>query len=309
MPLLASSPVLHAFYFSCGHFVASCLSPWLYLHCLCCMLTIEALKSYNYRAGCISQGPWTSADTGDGHAQDTTNSVWCFARLFHYPGAELLQAISLYCLRHWHRFKAQELANMIWSLALLRACSHDTWCAAALRWLSGLADHVFGNQNSCRDGSASLTWWLLWTACTAIIIFLRSALFSGLALHARVCRDIRPCCMSSHCAEACCTRPARWLSSFLAVTCMLTWHDCCSRVALLEKLATVPEATFDDADLHQLYQAYVLLDPPGVHFAMCPSQDHCGRRHRSQLGIFDISALRANSLLLAVTFLIMDASC
>jgi hypothetical protein len=62
-------------------------------------------------------------------AQDTTNSVWCFARLFHYPGAELLQAISLYCLRHWHRFKAQELANMIWSLALLRACSADTWCA------------------------------------------------------------------------------------------------------------------------------------------------------------------------------------
>jgi hypothetical protein len=61
--------------------------------------------------------------------QDTTNSVWCFARLFHYPGSELLQAISLYCLRHWHRFKPQELANMIWSLALLRACSPDTWCA------------------------------------------------------------------------------------------------------------------------------------------------------------------------------------
>ncbi len=55
--------------------------------------------------------------------------MWCFARLFHYPGAELLQAISLYCLRHWHRFKAQELASMIWSLALLRACSADTWCA------------------------------------------------------------------------------------------------------------------------------------------------------------------------------------
>ena len=55
--------------------------------------------------------------------------MWCFARLFHYPGADLLQAISLYCLRHWHRFKAQELASMLWSLALLRACSADTWCA------------------------------------------------------------------------------------------------------------------------------------------------------------------------------------
>ena len=70
------------------------------------------------------------------HLQDTTNSVWCFARLFHYPGAELLQAISLYCLRHWHRFKAQELANMIWSLALLRACSADTWCGPCLGLLS-----------------------------------------------------------------------------------------------------------------------------------------------------------------------------
>ncbi len=59
--------------------------------------------------------------------------MWCFARLFHYPGAELLQAISLYCLRHWHRFKPQELANMIWSLALLRACSPHAWCAAAVR--------------------------------------------------------------------------------------------------------------------------------------------------------------------------------
>lgn len=60
--------------------------------------------------------------------------MWCFARLFHYPGAELLQAISLYCLRHWHRFKPQELANMIWSLALLRACSPHTWCAAVMQW-------------------------------------------------------------------------------------------------------------------------------------------------------------------------------
>jgi hypothetical protein len=38
-------------------------------------------------------------------------------------------------------------------------------------------------------------------------------------------------------------------------------------VALLEKLGTVSEATFDDADLHQLYQAYVLLDPPGAPFS------------------------------------------
>jgi hypothetical protein len=39
-------------------------------------------------------------------------------------------------------------------------------------------------------------------------------------------------------------------------------------VALLEKLATVPEASFDDADLHLLYQAHVLLDPPGARSSL-----------------------------------------
>ena len=36
------------------------------------------------------------------------------------------------------------------------------------------------------------------------------------------------------------------------------------RVAIFEKLATVSETSFDDADLLQLYQAKSLLDPPGV---------------------------------------------
>ena len=93
---------------------------------------MRALLSGSWRPACCSPkraqaGAGKCADWLQHTPQDTTNSVWCFARLFHYPGAELLQAISLYCLRHWHRFKPQELANMIWALALLRACSPHTW--------------------------------------------------------------------------------------------------------------------------------------------------------------------------------------
>lgn len=45
---------------------------------------------------------------------------------------------------------------------------------------------------------------------------------------------------------------------------VLTCASTCGRVALLEKLALVPEASFDDADLHLLFQAHALLDPPGA---------------------------------------------
>ena len=38
--------------------------------------------------------------------QDTTNSIWAFARLFHYPCNDLLRLAATYCLRHWHRWAA-----------------------------------------------------------------------------------------------------------------------------------------------------------------------------------------------------------
>ena len=40
------------------------------------------------------------------------------------------------------------------------------------------------------------------------------------------------------------------------------------RVAIFEKLATIAEGNFDNADLLQLYQAQALLDPPGVHLCI-----------------------------------------
>ena len=62
-------------------------------------------------------------------AQDISNAIWGFAKLYHLPPNDLLQAASLYLLRHWHRFKPQELASVLWSLAVLKACNPDVWCA------------------------------------------------------------------------------------------------------------------------------------------------------------------------------------
>ena len=42
---------------------------------------------------------------------------------------------------------------------------------------------------------------------------------------------------------------------------------------LLDKLATVPPSSFDDADQHQLYQVYMLLDTTGT-----PSLTHIPSR-------------------------------
>lgn len=50
-----------------------------------------------------------------------------FARLYHYPCNDLLNIVALYAVRQWHRFKAQEVAGLLWSLALLKACPPDTW--------------------------------------------------------------------------------------------------------------------------------------------------------------------------------------
>ena len=40
---------------------------------------------------------------------------------------------------------------------------------------------------------------------------------------------------------------------------------------LLDKLGNVPVASFDDADQHQLYQVYLLLDSAGVSVPPPPS--------------------------------------
>lgn len=49
---------------------------------------------------------------------------------------------------------------------------------------------------------------------------------------------------------------------FWALAILKAWQGDTWRL-LLDKLATVPPCSFDDADQHQLYQVYMLLDTTG----------------------------------------------
>lgn len=81
----------------------------------------------------------------------------------------------------------------------------------------------------------------------------------------------------------------------------MTRRGCWFRVALLEKLGTVPEATFDDADLHQLYQAYVLLDPPGAELFHVLYYACTEPLHPAEAYVYSVE--RYHLMLMAVTFL------
>ena len=54
--------------------------------------------------------------------QDISNTLWAYATLRHYPGAELLNGAAQQAIFTIHRFKPQEVANTLWSYATL---GHD----------------------------------------------------------------------------------------------------------------------------------------------------------------------------------------
>ena len=54
--------------------------------------------------------------------QDISNTLWAYATLRHYPGAELLDSAARQAVFTIHRFKPQEVANTLWSYATL---GHD----------------------------------------------------------------------------------------------------------------------------------------------------------------------------------------
>lgn len=55
-------------------------------------------------------------------AQDISNTLWAYATLRHYPGAELLDGAAKQAVITIQRFKPQEVANTLWSYATL---GHD----------------------------------------------------------------------------------------------------------------------------------------------------------------------------------------
>lgn len=61
--------------------------------------------------------------------------------MLHHPHSKRLfpaQAVGLHAMRHWHRFRAAEVANLVWALAILKAPSPELWCAPAAAAALGL---------------------------------------------------------------------------------------------------------------------------------------------------------------------------
>lgn len=54
--------------------------------------------------------------------QDISNTLWAYATLRHYPGADLMNGAAQQAVFTIHRFKPQEVANTLWSYATL---GHD----------------------------------------------------------------------------------------------------------------------------------------------------------------------------------------
>lgn len=54
--------------------------------------------------------------------QDISNTLWAYATLRHYPGAELLDGAARQAVFTIQRFKPQEVANTLWAYATL---GHD----------------------------------------------------------------------------------------------------------------------------------------------------------------------------------------
>ncbi len=61
----------------------------------------------------------------------------CICILHHAPAlgdlsltavAAAVQAVGLHAMRQWHRFRAAEVANLVWALAILKAPSAELWC-------------------------------------------------------------------------------------------------------------------------------------------------------------------------------------
>ncbi len=43
------------------------------------------------------------------------------------------QTAGMHAMRQWHRFRAAEVANLVWALAILKAPSPDMWCVLPRR--------------------------------------------------------------------------------------------------------------------------------------------------------------------------------
>ncbi|KAL3149096.1 hypothetical protein ABBQ32_001939 [Trebouxia sp. C0010 RCD-2024] len=176
--------------------------------------------------------------------QAVSNSLWAYAKLGYNPGREVLDAAAHRVLHSLTQYTSQEVANTLWALATL--------------------EHYPGGQ--LLDASA-------------IQIGRRMEQFSPQDITNSVWAYAKlfhhPCNDLLQFAAMYCLRhwhrfkPQEVANMFWALAILKAWQGDTWRL-LLDKLATVPPCSFDDADQHQLYQVYMLLDTTGVGHLHAP---------------------------------------
>ncbi|CAL5220538.1 g2573 [Coccomyxa viridis] len=170
--------------------------------------------------------------------QAISNSLWSYSKLGYNPGHRVLDIAARRAAVMLHQYTSQEIANTLWAFATLEQNPGSGMLDAAAMQMSRRIE-----QFSPQDTTNSV-----W--CFARLFHYPGAeLLQAISLYClRHWHRFKPQELAN----------MIWSLALLRACSPHTW------VAIFEKLASVNETSFDDADLLQLYQAKSLLDPPGV---------------------------------------------
>lgn len=167
--------------------------------------------------------------------QAVSNSLWAYARLKYNPGQEFLDAATRRAMAVFHQYTPQELGNTLWAVAALEHHPGQPFLEAA-------AAHVVRRVEQLSATDCSNVLWSFSRLFTPLPPDLLDVA-GGLVL------KLWPRFRATEAANAV------WALSILRAAHPHVWSS------ILAKLAQLQPSSFDDADLHQIFQAYHLLEP------------------------------------------------
>ncbi|KAK9840626.1 hypothetical protein WJX81_005387 [Elliptochloris bilobata] len=173
--------------------------------------------------------------------QAVSNSLWAYAKLGYNPGRELLDCTARRAGGMLHQYTSQEIANSLWAFATLE---HHTGAqlldAAAVQ----IARRI--EQFSPQDISNAIWGFAKLYHLPPNDLLQAASLYLLRHWHRFKAQELANVLWSLAVLKGC--NPDAWS-------------------AILDKLASVPVSSFDEADLGQLYQALILLDQPNARTA------------------------------------------
>ncbi|KAK9812353.1 hypothetical protein WJX73_004610 [Symbiochloris irregularis] len=166
--------------------------------------------------------------------QAVSNSLWAYAKLGYNPGSRLLDVTAHRATSMLHQYTSQEIANTLWALSTLEHHPGSRLLDAAAVQIARRVE-----QFSPQDTTNSMYGFakLFHHPCNNLPGIV--ALYALRHWHRFKGSELAN---------------LLWSLSLLKAVPLDTWQ------ALLTKLAQTPLENFDNADLHQLYQTYLLLD-------------------------------------------------